>query len=203
MDIHLDNFEIIIRKMFEELLNPDVCYHNIDHTLSIVEKVREIGIFYKMTQTELDDLFFAGWFHDVGYWNGVALDHERRGAEFAQEFLEKFGLDQMRIDTICGAILATKVPQQPNNLIEFIICDSDLFHLSSDQFFTQTLLLRKEFEQLNGQSVDLLDWLRNSERFMVSHQYHTSYALQFFQPGKEENLRYLQSQIKNLAKAEI
>ncbi len=203
MDIQLANFEITLRKMFAERLNPDVCYHNIHHTLSIVEKVCEIGTYYKLKQTQLDDLFFAGWLHDVGYWNGVALDHELRGAEFAREFLKEFGLDQKRIDSICGAILATKVPQQPTNLIESIICDADLYHLSSYQCYAQTLLLKKEYEQLNSESVDLLDWLRNSERFMNDHHYHTDYALEFFRPGKEENLNYLQSQIEDLTKAAI
>ncbi len=203
VDIHLDNFESSIRKMFVERINPDVCYHNIDHTLSIVDKVREIGEYNQLDQDQLENLFFAGWLHDVGYWDGVALDHEERGADFARVFLKSFGIAQERIEAICGAILATKVPQQPMNLIESIICDADLYHLSSDQCYTQTLLLKKEYEQLNNQPVDLLDWLRNSEKFMIGHHYHTDYALRFYKPGKDENLKFLQSKIEELAKAEI
>jgi len=203
VDIHLENFEFTIRKMFAERLNTDVCYHNIDHTLSIVAKVKEIGDYYQLDQDQLEDLFYAGWLHDVGYWEGVALDHERRGADFAKEFLKQFGVKQDRIRKICGAILATKVPQQPTNLIESIICDADLYHLSSDECFAQTMLLKKEYEQLNDDPVDLLDWLRNSEKFMMRHSYHTEYAIRFYKPGKEENLAFLQSKIAELAKAEI
>ncbi|PZX57728.1 hypothetical protein LV84_01857 [Algoriphagus ratkowskyi] len=203
MDRNLDNFEIIIRKMFEEQLNPDVCYHNLEHTLSIVDRVREIGLYYKLEKSELEEVFFSGWLHDVGYWNGKALEHELRGAEFAQTFLQELGLTQKRIDNICRAILATKVPQQPSNLFESILCDADLYHLSSDQCYAQTLLLKQEFEQLNEQKVDLLDWLRNSEKFMVDHQYHTTYALKFFKPGKDKNLKFLKSQIDKLSKAAI
>jgi hypothetical protein len=203
VDILLDTFEFTIKKMFSERLNPNVCYHNIDHTLSIVAKVSEIGEFHQLGQDQLEDLFFAGWLHDVGYWDGIALDHEQRGAEFAMEFLKEFGVSEDRLKSICGAILATKVPQRPNNLIESIICDADLYHLSSDQFYAQTLLLKKENEQLNGRPVELLDWLKNSNDFMINHHYHTEYASIFFQSGKDKNLKFLQSKIAKLAKAEI
>ncbi|WP_146260464.1 HD domain-containing protein [Algoriphagus chordae] len=175
----------------------------MDHTLTIVDKAKEIGEYNDLGNEQLEDLFLAGWLHDVGYWEGIAQDHEERGADFAQDFLPKFGIDQARIDKIRGAILATKVPQQPHNLIESIICDADLYHLSSTQCYAQTLLLKKEYEQLNNQSVVLLDWLRNSEDFMKNHQYHTDYALEFFQLGKDKNLKFLQLKIEELAKAEI
>ncbi|MEB2785195.1 HD domain-containing protein [Algoriphagus persicinus] len=200
MDRHLESFECSIRKMFAERLNPDVCYHNLDHTLSIVAKVEEIGTYFQMDQTDLEDLFLSGWLHDVGYWEGVALDHERRGADFARVFLKQFEVSQDRIDRICAAILATKVPQQPQNLMDSIICDADLYHLSSDQFYAQTLLLKKENEQLNGRPVELLGWLRNSESFMIDHHYHTDYAFNFFQSGKEENLKFLRTKIEELEK---
>lgn len=203
MDRHLENFEHDIRKLFAEQLISDVCYHNLDHTLSIVSKVKEIGEYYQLNKSELENLFFAGWLHDVGYWGGVALDHEKRGAEFAQEFLKKYEVPKARIDVICQAILATKVPQQPKNLMDCIICDADLYHLSSDQCYDQTLLLKKENEQLNGKPVELLDWLRNSEKFMEGHHYHTEYAVKFFRPGKIENLKFLRSKIEELANAEM
>lgn len=203
MDLQLKNFECTIRKLFAERLNPMVCYHNLDHTLSIVAKVNEIGLYYQMGEIELEDLFLAGWLHDVGYWGGVALDHEKRGADFARDFLPKFKISENRIEAICEAILATKVPQQPKSLMDSIICDADLYHLSSDQCYAQTLLLMKENEQLNDRPVVLLDWLKNSEKFMENHHYHTDFALKFYQTGKNENLIFLQSKIAELEKVEM
>ncbi|SFT38681.1 HD domain-containing protein [Algoriphagus locisalis] len=203
MDKQLENFEFAIRKMFAEQLIPEVCYHNLDHTLSIVSKVKEIGESYQLDKIELENLFISGWLHDVGYWGGVAEDHEKRGAEFALEFLEKFQVPKNRITMICQAILATKIPQKPQNLMDSIICDADLYHLSSDQFYDQTLLLKKENEQLTGKSVELLAWLRNSEKFMEGHHYHTDYAVKYYRPGKLENLNFLRSKIEELANAEM
>ena len=203
MDGHLKNFESSIRRMFAEQLNPKVCYHKLDHTLTIVSKSHEIGEYFRMDDQQLDDLFFAGWLHDVGYWNGVALDHEERGVLFAQGFLKEFGVSQHRIDVICGAILATKIPQKPIDLFESIICDADLYHLSSNQCYAQTLALKREHELLNKQTVDLLDWLKKSEKFMNRHHYHTDFAIRFYQPGKEENLSFLQCKIAELVKGGI
>lgn len=50
-DILIEKFEGTIRKMFIERLNPNVCYHKLVHTLSIVEKSIEIGEFYGLEQS--------------------------------------------------------------------------------------------------------------------------------------------------------
>ncbi|EPR68379.1 HD domain-containing protein [Cyclobacterium qasimii] len=144
MDKQLEKFELWIRKMFENRQKSEVCYHNMDHSLQIVKKVAEIGEHYKLSTQEKEDLFFAGWMHDIGYWEGKGEGHELKGSEMAQDYLIELGLSQERVDRIKSLILATKIPQNPHNLLEEIICDADLFHLSSERFFEQTLLLKKE-----------------------------------------------------------
>ncbi|WP_310097836.1 Pycsar system effector family protein [Algoriphagus sp. 4150] len=192
----MGKFESWIRKMFENRQKSEICYHNIDHTLQIVEKVREIGEYYKLEKEEQEDLFFAGWMHDVGYWEGKGEGHEARGAEMAQEYLLQLGISKERIDRIKSIILATRIPQNPQNLLEEIICDADLYHLSSEQFYDQTLLLKKEKENSGYGKIPLSEWLTGSQVFMLSHQYHTEYARKFLQPGKEKNLKLIEMKIK-------
>jgi len=67
VDKQLEKFELWIRKMFETRHKSEVCYHNMDHSLQIVKKVAEIGEYYKLSTQEKEDLFFAGWMHDIGY----------------------------------------------------------------------------------------------------------------------------------------
>lgn len=196
MDKQLVKFESWIRKMFENRQKSEICYHNLAHTLQIVEKVNEIGDYYKLGKEEQDDLFFAGWMHDIGYWEGKGEGHEVRGAEMAEEYLIQLGISKERVDRIKSLILATKIPQDPKNLLEEIICDADLYHLSSDQFYEQTLLLKKEKENSGYEKVPLSDWLRGSQAFMVSHRYHTEYARKFLQPGKEKNLKLIEMKIE-------
>lgn len=182
--------------MFENRQKSEICYHNLDHTLQIVEKVNEIGDYYKLGKEEKDDLFFAGWMHDIGYWEGEGEGHEIRGAEMAEDCLIQVGISKERVDRIKSLILATRIPQNPKNLLEEIICDADLYHLSSDQFYEQTLLLKKEKENLGYGKVPLSDWLRSSQVFMLSHRYHTEYARKFLQPGKEKNLKLIEMKIE-------
>lgn len=196
MDTQLEKFESWIRKLFENRQKPAVCYHNLDHTLQIVSKVKEIGQYYNLGKDEQEDLFFAGWMHDIGYWEGKGEGHEARGAAMAEAYLIDLGISKERIDRIKSIILATKIPQNPQNLLEEIICDADLFHLSSDNFFDLTILLKKEVENSGYGTIPTIDWLRKSQQFMESHKYHTTYAQQYLRPGKEKNLKLLQKKIK-------
>ncbi|MEB2774069.1 DUF5706 domain-containing protein [Algoriphagus sp. D3-2-R+10] len=196
METQLEKFESWIRKLFENRQKPEVCYHNLDHTLQIVSKVKEIGEYYNLGKDEQEDLFFAGWMHDIGYWEGKGEGHEARGATIAEAYLIDLGISKDRIERIKSIIMATKIPQNPQNLLEEIICDADLFHLSSDKFFELTILLKKEVEFSEYGTIPTLDWLRKSQQFMESHKYHTSYAQQYLQPGKEKNLKLIQMKIK-------
>lgn len=196
MEKQLEKFEIWIKELFEKRQKSEICYHNLEHTLQIVSRVKEIGEYYKLTKEEEEDLFFAGWMHDIGYWEGKGDGHEDRGALFAEEYLVNLGLSIERIERIKAIILSTKIPQKPSNLLEEIICDADLCHLSTEQFFMQTLLLKKEKENSENKEISQVDWLKGTLLFMKNHHYHTEYAKKFFQPGKDRNLEVLEMKIK-------
>lgn len=198
MEIQLENFEIWIRKLFATELKPEICYHNLDHTVSIVKRVGELADHYQLPKRDQIDLFLAGWLHDIGYWDGNPVEHEAQGAEMAGEFLGQFGIDPVRIERIQSAILATKIPQQPKDLFESILCDSDLYHLSKDDWFDQTLLLKKEREKISGKVVELLPFLKLSREFVSNHRYHTDFAQTQLEPQKQINLAKLESMIYQL-----
>ena len=40
-----------------------------------------------------------------------------------------------KMESVLACIGATIMPQQPTNLLEEIICDADLYHLSLDEYF--------------------------------------------------------------------
>tara|TARA_R110001592_G_scaffold202360_4_gene451761 strand:- start:23391 stop:24485 length:1095 start_codon:yes stop_codon:yes gene_type:complete len=173
----------------------------MDHSMQLVKVVAEIGEYYNLKQEEKDDLHIAGWMHDIGYWKVKGEGHEAKGAEMAQEYLTELEFDQERIDRIKSLILATKMPQKPKSLPEQIICDADLYHLSSEQYFDQTVLLKKEKANLGYGKTSLIDWLKESKLFMQAHHYHTEYARTHFQPGKEANLASIELKIKEAGEA--
>lgn len=164
----------------------------------MVEKVREMGEFYKLSEQDQEDLFYTAWLHDVGYWDGGAEGHEARGAEVAQRALKEFGLPQDRIDRVKKAILATRMPQSPRDLFESIICDADLYHLGTESFYEQTLLLKCENEKVATNPMGLRDWLLGSREFTLKHRYHTSFGQRYLEPVKRVNLKYLDLKIEQL-----
>ena len=45
-------------------------------------------------------------------------------------------------------IIATTMPQRPKNLVEKVVCDADLIHIGTKEFFRKNDLLKEEIERL-------------------------------------------------------
>lgn len=178
-----------------EHFSENICYHNIDHTLEVVEAVEYIGRESNISEREIEIVVVAAWFHDTGYYLGCE-NHEKASAEIAQEFLQKHKKDQEFIDAVKSCILSTKVPQAPESLLEKIICDADLYHLASDKFFEKSELLWREFSYTD-QNMTPENWLNQSKQFVESHNYHTKFGREKLFPQMKNNLKLLTEKIKS------
>ncbi|HSC40423.1 MAG TPA: Pycsar system effector family protein, partial [Chitinophagaceae bacterium] len=88
-----------------------------------------------------------------------------------------------------------RLPQAPTNLLEQIVCDSDLSHLGTDQFAAKNKLLRKEIQLIHGTDISKEDWRKGAIRFLESTHYHTAYAQQLLNARKLENLNKLKQKV--------
>lgn len=172
-----------------------ICYHNIDHTLDVVEATEIIGRACNISDADLEMLLIAAWFHDTGYYLGCR-NHEETSAEIAKNFLTLKGKDRKFIGNVINCILATKVPQSPRNLFEQIICDADLYHLATEKFFEKSELLWQEFSH-NDKNMTPLRWLNQSKEFVSSHRYHTVYGKNELFPKLKKNLKKLNAKINS------
>jgi predicted metal-dependent HD superfamily phosphohydrolase len=173
----------------------DICYHNIDHTLEVVDAVEMIGRACKISDQELEILKVAAWFHDTGYYLGCA-DHEKTSAEIARKYLLQHHADVEFIASVEALILSTKIPQNPQNLLEKIICDADLYHLSSVNFFEKSELLLQEFSFTDKNMTPEI-WLAKSKEFIEAHNYHTKFGREKLFPQLKKNLKILNSKINS------
>ena len=171
----------------------NICYHNIDHTLGVVEACEIIGKNANLLEDELETVIVAAWFHDSGYYLGCK-DHEKESVRIAKTFLRNENKSEAYIKVIGNCILSTKIPQNPRTKLEQIICDADLFHLSSDHFFTKSALLLREIN-IEKQAFTSLSWMVSSRDFMESHRYHTPYGQTVLYPKLQRNLTLLKSRI--------
>ena len=167
-------------------------YHNIDHTGRVVQAALEIARHYELSEEDHFVLVAAAWFHDVGYFDDITR-HEEKSAKQAQLFLQSEGVGQEVVDRVTSCIMATRMPQQPKNLIEQILCDADLFHLGTEEFSKNNKMMREECKILQHRYFSKKDWSTQSIYFLKSHQYHTEYARKMLNGGKQRNKESLEA----------
>jgi class 3 adenylate cyclase len=165
--------EIILDKL-EKGLPGYLFYHNVKHTVDVVTEVELIGWGEGCTDEEILLLKTAGLLHDAGHM--VMYDnHEFHSAEMAREILPQYNYSTGQIDRICEIILATKLPPNPKNLLEEIICDSDLDYLGRSDFIPVSNTLYEELKAQNKIG-ELNAWNKLQLKFISGHQYFTKTA---------------------------
>ena len=186
-----------------------LAFHNLSHTQDVVEAVQEIGQASGLSREDLEVVTIAAWLHDVGYLF-IYKGHEERGAEIAQTFLTKEGYPQESIERVVNAILATRMPQDPKNLLEEVLCDADLSHLGRADSMVRSARLRKEWKDYFGENVSDLEWIKNNLTFMGGHRFHTEYARKELGPvvanhvaAMSEKLAIMESEQENRLQTNI
>ncbi|MGZ5221472.1 MAG: Pycsar system effector family protein [Chitinophagaceae bacterium] len=176
---------------FKSNENQKLVYHNLAHTEAVVFNASKIAGHYQLGDKETFIVITAAWFHDTGYFNGDPGDHEIRGADIAARFLKEIGIDDETILAVRKCIIATRMPQSPQNLPEQIVCDADLYHFGTDYFPERNKLMRKEAESCKGKKIPKDVWRKSTVLFMEAHHYQTDYCRQLLQDKKNQNLKAL------------
>jgi predicted metal-dependent HD superfamily phosphohydrolase len=178
-----------------DLLNKNLSeflfYHDQEHTLYVTDKVIEIGSHENCTAEEMELLCTAALWHDTGYIYAYA-GHEEESCILAKAYLPAYGYSSNDIYAICGMIMATKIPQSPQNKLEEIIADADLEYLGSANAGKMAAKLFKELHHLNP----LLthdQWNETQISFLKQHKYFTRFCRKNAEPGKELYLKKLLS----------
>ncbi len=183
--------------LFKEKLPLNTVYHSANHTSYVVEAANEIGLSQNLSEEDLEAVLLAAWFHDAGYIEG-AEGHEKRSMVIVDNYLTKRDFSKEKITKIKELIKATKLPQVPRNKLEEIICDADLSHLGRISYREEAKLLRLEREQLTGEVVSDIVWLKETELFLSQHKYFTNYAFENWNAQKTLNWLNVKNTIKKL-----
>ena len=179
------------------------CFHNALHTRDVVKATEEMSRHYNLSDEDHFIVLTAAYFHDLGYLSGGATDHEQRSADAATQFLRDNGVSAEVIEKVEGCILSTRMPQSPRNLLEKILCDADLFHLGKATFEERNKLMLQEAEKVQGVKIDKSTWRMLTISLLEKHKYHTDYAQEHLEEGKQVNLDALKKkQKKSQAKVE-
>ena len=196
MDI-LKISEDYVKNLLKDKLSSAYTYHNLDHTIQVVDKIKILAKEENISPEDTEDLLLAGWFHDLGYVDN-ADNHEEESRKIASDFLKQHQFPEERIAKIGELILATDKFYKPKNHLEEVIKDADLYHLASDDYFRICENLRQEIKEVHHQKFSKLKWAELNIVFFSKHQFYTNYAKENWQPEKEKNVEKILSSIKNI-----
>jgi predicted metal-dependent HD superfamily phosphohydrolase len=192
----LKEVEAHIADFFAQNISPEYVFHDLGHTIQTVAATKTIGEGFRLDAEDMLTVLLATWFHDTGY-SGGPQGHEDRSCANAAQFLEgKIPAEQ--ISEVQACIRATKVPQQPQNLIGQVICDADLSHLGMDIYWDRTSRLRQEFTLTRSNVMSDQDWVDFELNFMLTHEYHTVVAQELFNKRKAKHIQQLLKQKRRL-----
>ncbi len=185
--------EIILDKLEREL-PPYLYYHNYKHTIDVINQAELIGLGEGVSEEEILLLKTAALFHDAGHI--IAYEnHEYYGCQLAKEYLPKFNYTQEQIEKICELILATKLPPNPKNKLEKIMCDADLDYLGRKDFIPVSNTLYEELKA-QGKIKSLNEWNKIQVKFLTGHQYFTETANKLREVNKEKQIERIKKLIK-------
>lgn len=186
--------EFILDKLEKELPK-NLYYHNVKHTIDVVTQVELIGIGEGVTDEELLLLKTAALFHDTGHIISYN-DHEYYSTVIAREILPKYYYTNSQIELICELIMATKLPPNPKNLLEAIMCDADLDYLGRSDMIPVSNLLFLELKERNKIN-DLKEWNKLQLEFISNHQYFTETARNLREVNKQKQIERIMALIES------
>ncbi|MEO8512422.1 MAG: Pycsar system effector family protein [Ignavibacteria bacterium] len=189
--------EEFVSNLLRDKLPPTLVYHNFSHTLDVVGNTRKIGKKSGLSNDELEIVTLAAWFHDVGYTESYK-GHEDNGKEIAEAFLTENNYSSEKIAKVLSCIDSTKIPQDPKNIMEQVICDADLIHLGQEDFFEYSDLLKTEWNTLGIKNVEDTEWQKTSAELLSSHKFFTPYARKKHEQQQTLNLLQAQKNYKKL-----
>ena len=182
---YLQHLEPVLQRL-KDGLNKHYYYHDVRHTLDVIEQSQTIGKLEGISLRELEILKIAALFHDTGFLE-VRTGHEQASVNFFQNIGGLSTLTLEDCDSIAGCIRATRMPQNPLNHLERILCDADLDYLGREDF---DLIGENLFLEMSacGEMSDRITWDNLQVKFLEAHSYHTRSNQTRRNMKKEQNL---------------
>jgi uncharacterized protein len=174
-------------QQLEQKLPPTTYYHSISHTRDdVLPAVERLAALEGVEGDDRCCLLTAACYHDIGYIRR-GLEHERYSARISARILPAFGYTLEHIALITRLILATRLPTNPQTLLEKIIVDADMDSLGREDFLKTSQTLRSELAA-RGVVLSPDAWYTRQLEFLMNHHYHSQAAIRLREAGKQRNI---------------
>lgn len=185
--------ELMLGKLEAELPGY-LYYHGVKHTVDVVTQVELIGWGEGVSEEDILLLKTAALFHDSGHIISYD-DHEYYSVELARKYLPQYNYTREQIDRISELIMATKLPPDPENIYEAIMCDADLDYLGRSDFIAVSNTLYMELKEQN-KITSLIEWDKMQLKFISQHQYYTETAKSLREVNKQKQIERIKKVIE-------
>jgi HD superfamily phosphodiesterase len=192
--------------LYEKNLNPNLLYHNLEHTRGVVSRTKEIAGHYDLSERNTLIVYVAAWFHDAGYLYTEPAWHEEKSCELMRKSMVELGVENDVIEETEECIMATKFSAQPSNLCQEILKDADTYHLGTKEFKRINKLVFAEFS-LTDPTFNKTEAIKSAVTMLEKHKYYTSYCRELLTETKRKNMSKLKKKLmddeEEAAKEEI
>ncbi|MEM6395179.1 MAG: Pycsar system effector family protein [Bacteroidota bacterium] len=196
---HVNELAAYVEQYIRDHVSKKYVFHNFQHTMAVVHAVEELFHHFELSEEDRQVLVYAAWFHDLGYDQGWE-EHELRSAEIARSYISEHQLlTDEQLDKVEQCIRATKMPHDPQNLLERILCDADLSHLGDKSYWDRCGRVRQEYALTRDLIMSDQEWIDFELNFMLAHNYHTPEAEELFGDQKDKHVKQLLKRKKLLS----
>lgn len=178
---------ISILATLKEELPSALDYHNVGHTLDVLEQALCLADLAQLSERERELLVVAAIYHDAGFLRQNALN-EPIGAELAAEAMITTGgytkheikiVKHMILDT---TLLMNDCAQISNTELSPYLLDADLSNLGRECFWEQTKAVASEA------GIAFCDFLPISLGLMQRHSWQSDVGYQLYEQQKQQNI---------------
>ncbi len=191
------------RRVFQYVLNDlqqrlpsHITYHNMRHTLDVVDSCKSYINKYEIDRENEEMLLIAAAAHDYGFVISPE-NHEATSANMVTRIMQDNGYNLDSLSKVRGLIMATKLPQSPNNILEQIIADADLDYLGRPDYPEISEAFYRELQHFNKINT-IEQWYDLQIGFLENHTYFTDWARENRDLGKRERIQILKEERSRL-----
>jgi predicted metal-dependent HD superfamily phosphohydrolase len=181
----LEKVENYVSDLFLNANTASLFYHNYNHTLSVVEGVKEAAEILDLSDYETEILILSAWFHDTGYLY-TRIEHEAKSIEVAQNALRPNYTHLIEAVTTC--IAATKVGVRPKNNLAALLKDVDVAFGSAYNFKQTNNAFREELVVSENKIFSNEAWKKMSTDFLKTVEFYSDYGKMNFRHLVKKNL---------------
>lgn len=187
--------EQFVTDLLTTKLDRKICYHNLQHTLSVRNSAVQIASLSGVNAEEQELIELACLLHDVGITE-VYQNHEPASARIGARFLREQSYPEDKIKIVEACIAVTNPAALPTGLLQEIVRDADYGHLGSADYNDQLDNLRQEWKDVLGRWEEDREWYQLNLDFIKKHDYYTPAAKMMFVAMKELNRKKLKKWVK-------